>query len=148
MTTTNFTTTLVVDQTPAQVFKAVNSPQNWWWGDIKGNAAKLNDQFEYRYEDMHYSRQEIIEMIADRKVVWLVTDSKLNFIERKDEWTGTKIIFEISKNGDKTQLCFTHAGLQPAVECYDGCTIAWTRLIQQSLHKYITGGVSEKSRLG
>jgi hypothetical protein len=83
-------------------------------------------------------------MIPDQKVVWLVTESRINFVEDKDEWTGTKIIFEISKKDNKTQVRFTHLGLHPEVECYDSCSNAWGQLIQQSLYSLITTGEGQK----
>lgn len=136
----DFTTTIVVDKTPAEVFIAINQPQNWWSGEFTGLAEKLNDEFTYRYKDIHYSKQSVIEMIPNKKVVWLVTESQLNFIEDKSEWNGTKIIFEIAEKGDKTQVRFTHEGLVPQVECYVACEGAWTDLIQQSLFNYIITG--------
>ena len=30
MTTSNFTTSIVVDQTPKEVFDDINNPQGWW----------------------------------------------------------------------------------------------------------------------
>ncbi len=144
MQTTDFTTTITVDQTPQEVFEAIITPQNWWSGEFEGNTKDVNDEFTYRYEDMHYSKQQVIESIPGKKVVWLVTESQLNFIEDKEEWTGTKIIFEISKKGDKTQLTFTHEGIKPEVECYDACSTAWGQLIEQSLFTYISTGEVEK----
>ena len=85
METANFTTTILVDATPIQVFNAINHPQQWWSGEFTGSAEKLNDEFTYRYKDMHYSNQQVAEMIPNKKVVWLVTDSELNFIEDKSE---------------------------------------------------------------
>jgi len=71
-------------------------------------------------------------------VVWLITDSKLNFIKDKNEWTGTKISFEIARKGDKTEIRFTHFGLVPDIECYDDCSNAWSSYINNSLRKFIT----------
>jgi len=140
----DFTTTIVVDQTPNQVFNAINNPRAWWSGEFKGNTEKLNDEFTYRYKEFHLSKQRIIELIPDKKVVWLVTESQLNFVEDKREWTDTKISFEISPKGDKTQLRFTHEGLVPEVECFDSCSNAWTELIQQGLFSLITTGKVRK----
>ena len=140
METANFTTTILVDATPPQVFNAINQPQQWWSGEFTGSAEKLNDEFTYRYKDMHYSNQQVAEMIPNKKVVWLVTDSRLNFIEDKSEWTGTRIIFEIDEKDNKTQVRFTHEGITPEVECFSACSPAWTDLIQQSLFNYIITG--------
>jgi hypothetical protein len=144
----DFTTTLLVDQTPNQVFNAINKPQDWWTGEITGNSGKLNDEFTYRYEDLHLSKQRIVEMIADQKVIWLVTESVINYAEDKEEWTGTKISFEIFKKDNKTQLRFTHLGLDPGIECFDSCSNSWSQLIQQSLFSLITTGKGMKLALG
>jgi len=144
----DFTTTIVVDQTPNQVFNAINNPRAWWSGEITGNTEKLDDEFTYRYKEFHISKQRIIEMIPDERVVWLVIESQLNFIEDKREWNGTKISFEISPKGDKTQLRFTHLGLVLEIECFDSCSNAWSELIQQGLFSLITTGKARKVMLG
>lgn len=140
MNTTDFTTTILVDQSPQEVFNAINNVRGWWQGAIEGSSNKLNDEFSYRMKEFHFSKQEITEIIPDKKVVWLVTESQLNFIEDKTEWTGTTISFEITEQDNKTQLRFTHAGLNPEVECYGACSNGWTQLIQQSLLSLITTG--------
>jgi hypothetical protein len=138
----------MVDQSPAAVFNAVNQPQNWWSGEIEGSSARLDDEFTYRYKEFHLSRQRIVEMIPDQKVVWLVTDSSLNFTKDSNEWTGTKISFEITKKNGKTELRFSHLGLVPEMECFDSCSGAWTQLIQDGLFSWITTGKTEKVDLG
>ena len=140
MTTTNFTTTILVDQSPHEVFNAINNVSGWWQGAIEGSTNKLNDEFTYRMKEFHFSKQKIVEFIPDKKVVWVVTESNLNFIKDKSEWTGTSIIFEITEQDNKTQLHFTHAGLVAAFECYDACSNGWQQLIQQSLFSFITTG--------
>lgn len=136
----DFTTAFTVDQTPKEAFDAVNNPRAWWSGEIEGSTDKLNAEFTYRYKDIHYSKQKVTELVPGKKVVWLVTESRLNFIEDKAEWNGSKISFEIAKKGDKTELRFTHVGLVPDGECYSSCSGAWGSLINGSLKKLITTG--------
>jgi hypothetical protein len=79
MTQRDFNSTLVVDQTPEEVFHAINHVRGWWSETIEGGTSKLNDEFIYRHKDMHYSKQKLVELTPNKKVVWLVTDSSFDF---------------------------------------------------------------------
>jgi hypothetical protein len=144
MRNSDFTTTIQFSQSPMEAFNAINNVSAWWQGEIKGDSTKLNDEFSYRMEDIHFSKQKVVEIIPNKKVVWLITESKLNFAKDKSEWTGTKVVFEISETNNKTQVRFTHAGLVSGFECYSDCSNAWTELIQKSLHSLITTGKGKK----
>ncbi len=119
MNTQNYTASLAVDQTPDQVFAAITNPRGWWSEQIEG-------------------RTEIMEFVPGKKVVWHVVENYFDFVEDKTEWTGTDVVFEIGKQGNQTELRFTHVGLVPAYQCYNVCSDAWGTYVKGSLRDLIT----------
>ena len=148
MTTKNYTTSFAVSQSPEEVFAAINNVREWWTGNpgVEGSTDKLGDEFTYRYEPHHYSKQRIAEIIPSKRIVWLVLDRQLNFAKDRHEWTGTKITFEIAGKGDKTEVRFTHVGLVVDFECYGACSNAWGSYINGSLRSLITTGKGQPNQ--
>ncbi len=136
----NFTTSFTVDQTPEEVFNAINNVRGWWTKEIEGDTDKLGEEFKYHHKDLHRCTMKITELIPGKKVVWHVLDNYFSFTKDKTEWTDTDIIFEISQKGDQTELHFTHVGLVPEYECYSACKEGWSNYINNSLHDLITTG--------
>ncbi len=139
----NFSTTILVEQSPEEVYKAIINPRAWWNEGIEGKTDQLNAEWNYHFEDNHRTKMKNIEMIPGKKVVWLVEENYFKFTKNPNEWVGDRIVFDISKQGDKTQLVFTQVGLVPESECYDVCFNAWTGYIQKSLKSLITTGRGE-----
>src|ERR1017187_8278581 len=148
MTTSNFKTTILVDNSPNEVFNAINNVRGWWSEEIEGNTNKLNDEWTYHYQDVHRCKMKIVEFIPNQKVVWLVMDNYFSFTRDKNEWKDNKIIFEITQKENKTQLQFTQLGLVPEYECYDICQNAWSTYIQKSLFDLITKGKGQPNSKG
>ena len=142
----DFTTAILVDQTPEEAFNAINNVRGWWTESIEGSTNKVNNEFAYSYKDIHQSKMKIIELIPTQKVVWLVTDNYFKFTNDKTEWIGTKIIFEISKKENKTEIRLTHQGLVPQYECYEVCHGAWSHYMNDSLRSLIATGKGLPSR--
>jgi Activator of Hsp90 ATPase homolog 1-like protein len=140
MKSQDFSITISVDQTPAEAFAAINNVRGWWSENIEGRTDKLGEKFTYRYLDVHNCKMQIIEFVPDKKVAWLVLDNYFSFTKDKSEWKGTKIVFEISRNEDKTEVRFTHAGLVPEYECYNACSDGWSTYINGSLRNLIVTG--------
>lgn len=148
MSAKDFTTTILVDHSPEEVFKAVQNVRGWWSEEIEGNTAELNDEFDYHYEDVHRCRIKLVEVILNQKIVWLVEQNYFKFTEDKTEWTGTNPTFVINQKNGKTELTFTHFGLVPEYECFEICRDAWTTYIQKSLKSLIETGKGTPNGIG
>jgi hypothetical protein len=136
----DFTTSFTVEQNPTIAFNAIKNFKAWWSEEIEGNTDQLNETFFYHYKEVHLSRIKLIELVTDKKLVYEVLANEFNFTKDKTEWVGTKLIFDLMPEGNKTKVVFTHAGLVPSYECYNVCHDAWTGYIQGSLQSLITTG--------
>ena len=85
MKTSNFKTTILVNETPEEVFNAVNNVRGWWSQEIEGDTNRLNAEFIYHYKDVHISKMKIIEFIPGKRVVWLVMENYFDFTKDKLE---------------------------------------------------------------
>jgi hypothetical protein len=142
----DFTTPFSVGQSPQEVFGAINHVRGWWSEEIGGSTDKLGAEFKFHHKDVHRSTQKITEFVPTKKVVWHISEAQLNFVKNKAEWTGTDVVFEITRKGKKNELRFTHVGLVPAFECYGDCSGAWGFYINDSLRSLITTGKGQPAR--
>jgi hypothetical protein len=136
----DFTVAIEVDMSPEEAFDAINDVRGWWTGAIEGRTDRLGDEWTYRYEDFHYSKQKNAELAPGKKVVWQIVDARLNYVDNKTEWIGTRIVFDIARRGDKTEVRFTHEGLAPTCECFDAVADAWSSYIKGGLKTRIEQG--------
>ncbi len=140
MSNENLTIVFTVEQSPEEAFAAITRVRDWWSGEIDGRTDQLGAVFTYRYQDIHRSTQRITELVPGHRMTWHVEDSYLDFVPDKSEWNGTDVIFEVSPAEAGTEVRFTHAGLAPAVECFDRCSSAWQFYIGSSLRNLIAKG--------
>jgi hypothetical protein len=137
----SLTVTIEVTKSPQEVFGCITIITSWWSKDFEGNSKNPGDEFIIHHPNQHYSKQKLVEVIPSEKMVWLVTESTLYWLQHnKQEWTNTKMIFEITNADDKTILKFTHEGLIPEKECYNPCEKGWNMIIKNWLLHFITYG--------
>ena len=142
----DFTMIMEFEKTPQEVYDAINNVRGWWSETIEGGTHELHDEFIYRHKDLHYSKQKLVELMPGKKVVWHVTDGWLSFINKRNEWVGTDIIFEIFEKNNKTEIRFTHKGLVPGCECFDACKNGWSYYLLESLAPLITTGKGQPDK--
>lgn len=143
----SFSAKIVVSQDEKTAFNAIKDFRAWWSQQIEGNTDKPGEAFFYHYKDIHLCKIKLVELVPDKRLVYEVLENEFNFIKDKSEWVGTKLIFEITRDGAQTEITFTHEGLVPEYECYNVCFDAWTGYIKTSLYKLITTGKGEPNPL-
>ncbi|KQT96945.1 SRPBCC family protein [Rhizobium sp. Leaf453] len=140
MTDQSFTTAFTVEQTPDAAFAAINNVRGWWSEDISRPTDQAGQAFKYRFHDIHRCEIRVTELVPGKRVAWLVLDNYFNFTRDDTEWTGTQIVFDITRKDGLTEVRVTHLGLVPEYECYDACTNGWTTYVNGSLRDLIMTG--------
>jgi Activator of Hsp90 ATPase homolog 1-like protein len=135
----NYNAVITAKVSTHEAFGNINQVSKWWTENIEGRSEKLNDIFTVRFGET-FVTFKITELVPDQKLVWLVTDCNLHWLQDKKEWKGTKISFELSGEKNMTQISFTHIGLTPGIECFNDCRKGWDQYIKDSLFRLITEG--------
>ena len=135
----DYNAAIMVNTDSLKAFNAINKVSAWWAEDITGATEQLNDAFTVYFGET-YVNFTITASVPGKKVEWLVTGCYLPWLQDKQEWKNTRVVFDISAGNNQTEIEFTHAGLVPGIECYDGCVKGWDQYFKDSLYRYITEG--------
>jgi len=136
----DYTVSIKVNATAEEAFNSINNITAWWSSNFEGQSARLNDIFTVRFGET-FITIKIVELAPYQKIGWHVIDCHKHWLKNnKKEWLDTTMNWEISTTGDATQINFTHIGLVPGIECYNGCEGAWNGYVKESLFKFLTEG--------
>ncbi len=139
----DLTASFTVNATPLDVYEAITDVRSWWSDNIVGETDAVGAEWYYLVPDIHFSKQVVRELVPGERVVWDFTDGYLRFINDRKEWVGTSGRFDISAKDGRTEVTFTHEGLNSGDECYDVCFDAWTHYITVSLRQRIETGAGQ-----
>lgn len=132
----NYTYAFTSPRPAHEIYTLLLDIEQWWTGfhgeTITGKSHALNDSFTFSAGGgMHVTTQKLVELEPGTKIVWLVTESNLSFLEDPKDWENTKIRFDIQQKDGQRLVRFTHQGLLPELECYDQCSTAWAQYLHQ-----------------
>ncbi len=139
MNNQDYNIAITVNATAQEAFNAINNIAGWWTAVCVGNSTNVDDVFTVTFGET-WITIKITESVPGKKMGWLVTDCNKHWLKDKKEWNGTTMVWDIAAAGNATQITFTHIGLQPAMECYNGCEKAWNFYLEQSLFKLLNEG--------
>ncbi len=132
----------ITKATPKKVFENIVNVGDWWTSSFKGSAKNLNDEFDVTMGKTTVSFK-VSESVPYKKLVWLVTDCHLDWLNDKKEWKGTKIVWNISEENNSAKVEMTHVGLVPGIECYKDCEAGWNQYTGESLPQLIETGAGK-----
>ena len=131
---TDYTKSIEVSANAEQVFVALTSGLNAWWGKTSNTLFKAGGQFTIHFENGYWWTFKIIEYTPNSELIWRCIDGEPDF---NKEWIGHVLHWQIEEEYSKTTLNFHQAGLTPHTDCYEVCASTWNMFIANRLKSYI-----------
>lgn len=124
---------LIIEAPARKIFEAlttVEGLQHWWTPVIseenKGKVLRFNFGPDY------YKKMQVLTTEPDQYVAW-------KCIEAVAEWVDTLIHFELTENGNRTILKFSHNQWKAYTDLFSQCSFDWAMFLR-SLRLYCQTG--------
>jgi uncharacterized protein YndB with AHSA1/START domain len=106
--------------------------RSWWTADsVVESREEGSAEFGF-FKRATLFRMRITEMVPNTRVVW-------KCLGETDEWKGTELTWDLSKNEDGTALRFKHGGWKSVGGHFGLCNSTWGMLMYR-LKDYAEGG--------
>lgn len=123
-----------IDAPPAQVYEALATTEGlrgWWTADSRADP-NVGGAAEFGFDSRGtVFRMRIEELKPSARVVWAC-------LGEPDEWTGTRLVWELAPEEGGTALRFTHAGWRSPTPYFASCNSMWGSLMFR-LKDYVEG---------
>ncbi len=88
-----------------------------WWTTTTQGESKVGGVLRFRFGAGGFD-MKVLELQPAKRVLWQVVDGP-------QEWIGTKISFDLKREGDWTIVYFKHQGWKEPVEFMHHCSTKW-----------------------
>jgi uncharacterized protein YndB with AHSA1/START domain len=102
----------------------------WWTKNIDGSETP-GSILTFRFSSGAFNRMKIVSVETNR-IEWECVDGH-------EEWIGTRIAFEIRRDGEQVKVCFSHSGWRELTEYVGECSFHWAQYLV-SLQRYCESG--------
>lgn len=119
---------------PSAVYRALTTLEGlagWWTTDTQGDC-NVGGTIRFRFGDRGRIEMKVIELVPNRRALWQVAGGP-------EAWSGTKVSFDLSQDGDYTVILFKHAGWKAPSEFMHGCTTKWAMFLMSMKSSVETG---------
>jgi uncharacterized protein YndB with AHSA1/START domain len=128
----------LITTTPARVLTALTTKEGirgWWTTDCDADCEKHEATFRFDKQDGETASTFRLDSADERGVA-------MTCIRHDGDWLGTKLVFKLSADGDKTRVDLVHSGYPAKNELYEMCVKGWGFFLG-SLKQYLETGKGE-----
>ena len=138
----HYQTTIRLNSTPTEVFRALTEDIDKWWGRIDHAPRGKGDAFSVFFGKTQW-RFLVTAYDPYNAITWQCTHAhhEIAELERTDEWFQTELYWDIEPKTDGAEVNLLHQGLIPKLSCYTICESGWNYFLETSLKNYLETGV-------
>jgi Activator of Hsp90 ATPase homolog 1-like protein len=105
---------------PDDAYKSLSNIEglSGWWTDDTQGESRVGGVLKFRFGAGGFD-MKVLELDPAKRVLWQVVDGP-------EEWIGTKISFDLRREGDWTIIFFKHQGWKEPVEFMHHCSTKWS----------------------
>ncbi len=131
----NYRATISAPVSPDSARAAIFDEMHLWWTD---RTERAPSGVTVRFNRSHAS----FAFDPQNPLIWRCTDANMIIENVADstEWTGTRLLWEISPTDTGCTVTLEHEGLNDTLACLDVCTRGWQHFFETSLLAHLTGG--------
>ncbi len=125
---------VAIQAKPNIVYKAIASEvglRGWWTPDATAKK-EVGSTLRFGFGPTYFKEMKVLSLMPNEKVEW-------KCISGTDEWIGTIIRFDISKEEDRSVLYFAHKNWDQQTEMFSQCSYDWAMFLR-SLKQYCERG--------
>jgi uncharacterized protein YndB with AHSA1/START domain len=109
-----------INASAQQVYAALTTQKGLagWWTKHTHATPEIGANLEFRFGAHGFNAMRVVRLVPGKRVEW-------RCIEGAKEWIGTRLTFELKRNGRRTVVLFTHRGWKQPVEFMHYCSTKW-----------------------
>lgn len=109
-----------IKASPDETYRALTTLEGLagWWTKTTQGKPNAGGTIEFRFGPNGGFDMKVLELEPARRVLWQVVDGP-------EEWIGTKVHFDLRRDGDFTAVLFKHQGWKEPVEFMHHCSTKW-----------------------
>jgi uncharacterized protein YndB with AHSA1/START domain len=106
--------------TPRKVYAALTEQKGlagWWTRDTSA-SPQVGAILKFRFGNHGFNDMKVVRLVPGRQVHWRCVDGA-------KEWIGTRLSFDLKRQGNRTIVLFAHRGWRRPVEFMHYCSTKW-----------------------
>lgn len=118
-----------IKASPNAVYEALTTIKglSGWWSSQTSGDANLDGIIQFRFGEKALVEVKVRELKRGELVLWEVTDGHA-------DWIGTRIRFDLKRDGDVTFILFKHEGWKAPTEFMHHCNTKWATFLVSLKH--------------